>query len=384
MSIDALRGGKNPSRQKTNTRFQKEKKQFSFSPKRFFQKKNALFFSIPFFLATVAVSFFFWQETIKGATYGWTQSSWLGGATANKADHVSNQTNWNQYASKDANVQVDANGVSISGTSNSWVTTSDADFNEFSKPYASVSGGAIGAAKPAGGSCTVPEQCRTYACVSGVCTDGCGVISDAQGNLYGTVIIGTQCWMAQNMRYLPAVSSSTVGSDQNNALYYYVYGYTGTDVAAAKAYTISGQNIWSTEGVLYNWAAAMAGATAEKSKGICPTGWHIPSDTEQDTLDQYLKDSGQTCSASRSGTYECATAGTKLKSGGTSGFNASLSGYRNTDGTFNNRSSNTDFWSSSSSGVSAWNRYLSSGSSGVYRYLSSLAYGFSVRCLKDL
>ena len=58
--------------------------------------------------------------------------------------------------------------------------------------------------------------------------------------------------------------------------YYYVYGYEGTDVAAA----MSTSN-YATYGVLYNWPAVMTG-------GICPSGWHIPSDGEFTELTDFL------------------------------------------------------------------------------------------------
>ena len=143
-------------------------------------------------------------------------------------------------------------------------------------------------------------------------------------------------------------------------------------------------NLCSTEGGLYHWDEAMKYSITPGTQGICPTGWHIPTDAEQYTLENYLKDAGQTCNASRPGAYDCNTAGTKLKVGGTSGFNGILSGNRVTDGTFGDRSTGAFFWSSSESGSStAWGRYLGSGSVGVYRGPNSKAYGFSVRCLKD-
>ena len=83
----------------------------------------------------------YFSEEIKGATYGWTQSNWSGGQTANKANHTNNQENWTEYASKDSNIQADANGVTISGTSNSWIQTSDSDFNAGTNDGIVVSGG---------------------------------------------------------------------------------------------------------------------------------------------------------------------------------------------------------------------------------------------------
>jgi uncharacterized protein (TIGR02145 family) len=91
-----------------------------------------------------------------------------------------------------------------------------------------------------------------------------GTVTDVAGNVYKTVLIGKQWWMAENLAYLPVVNLPTEESVTNP--YYYVYDYIGEDVDAAKA-----TDNYKTYGVLYNWTAAMA---------ACPAGWHIPSDAE--------------------------------------------------------------------------------------------------------
>jgi len=92
----------------------------------------------------------------------------------------------------------------------------------------------------------------------------CGIstIMDTEGNIYNTVLIGNQCWMKENLKYLPSVMNPANGSFTEP--YYYVYGYGGTNVTDAKA-TANYQNY----GVLYNWPAALIS---------CPAGWHLPSD----------------------------------------------------------------------------------------------------------
>lgn len=113
---------------------------------------------------------------------------------------------------------------------------------------------------------------------------------------YKTILIGDQCWMAENLAYLPSVSgvytpNPTDPSGYTNP-YYHVYGYNGTDVAAAKA-TAN----YITYGVLYNWTAAMAGEASSSTnpsgvQGICPEGWHLPSDAEWTQLSDYLISNG--------------------------------------------------------------------------------------------
>ncbi len=92
------------------------------------------------------------------------------------------------------------------------------------------------------------------------------------GNVYKTVKIGNQVWMAENLRYLPNVYGRyaiAVSSARN-----YVYGYEGTNVDDAKA-----TENYKTYGVLYNWMGA---------KAACPPGWHLPTAEEWAELTAYL------------------------------------------------------------------------------------------------
>ena len=99
----------------------------------------------------------------------------------------------------------------------------------------------------------------------------CGDPLEYQGYDYATVQIGEQCWFAENCRHLPEVSPSSEGSE--TAPYYYVYGYEGSTVAEAKA-----TDSFEAFGVLYNWPAVV-------TEGICPTGWHTPSDEDWQTME---------------------------------------------------------------------------------------------------
>jgi len=190
-----------------------------------------------------------------------------------------------------------------------------------------------------------------------------------EGKNYTTVQIGTQCWFKENLN----VGTLVAGSDNQ-----------GTSCSSIQKYCYSDtESICTTDGGIYQWNQAMCGSTTPGAQGICPTGWHIPTDTEQYTLENYLKTSGQTCSATRNGT-DCSDAGTKLKTGGSSGFNALLAGDRDLDGSLYNRVTFAYFWSSSAFVASnAWARDLYSGHATVHRYYYDKAYGFSVRCLKN-
>ena len=138
------------------------------------------------------------------------------------------------------------------------------------------------------------------------------------------------------------------------------------------------ENNCTTYGGLYQWNTAMQYSATEGAQGICPTGFHIPTDAQYTTLTDYL--GGLT------------VAGDKMKSAGlcqsrtpcgTSGFNALLGG-SNGGGSWSNLGSNGYFWSSSQNAASyAWGRYLDLANAQVNRSLYDKSFGFSVRCLKN-
>ena len=193
---------------------------------------------------------------------------------------------------------------------------------------------------------------------------------------YATVLIGSQCWMAENIN----VGSLTAGTNEQ-----------GTDCPSAseiEKYCYSDQESNCTiYGGLYQWNQTMCGSTTAGAQGLCPDNWHIPTHDEFTTLERAVCTSG-TCVTDFP--YDIITTGwrgtdegTKLKSGGSSGFNGLRAGFRTTGGSFSYLSSFGLFWSSLQSGSTAWRRCLFSGVATVYRNPYGKAYGFSVRCLKD-
>ncbi len=204
-------------------------------------------------------------------------------------------------------------------------------------------------------------------------------VTDIDANSYTTVVIGTQRWLGENMRTTkyPDGSAITDGTALTTewatdvAMYSCPPNVTndGSDCAAA-----------STLGMSYQWSAAMNGSTTAGAQGICPNGWHIPTDVEQHTLDD-LYDSG-TCDPARV-TWGCDPAGTALNEAGSSGFEGLLAGYRYPNSALLYRGTGAGFWSSLQSGTNAWWRSLYLTNSTVYRNAITKAYGFSVRCIKD-
>jgi uncharacterized protein (TIGR02145 family)/prepilin-type N-terminal cleavage/methylation domain-containing protein len=217
-----------------------------------------------------------------------------------------------------------------------------------------------------------------------------GITTDYEGNLYPTVQIGTQCWMGANLKtkYKPD------GTLMTNSIAGNVVTHSERSCPGVSGGTTPGTEAdCATDGALYEWAAAMNGTTTEGAQGICPTGWHVPSDAEWKTTEMTLGMSQAEADGTNwRGTH---SEGNQLKlaanctggtSCGTSGFNGVLTaGYRKPDGaTFNGQPNNAYIWSSSLvAGVVAWNRSLSSGYATVYRTTLDRTYGFSVRCLKN-
>jgi len=196
---------------------------------------------------------------------------------------------------------------------------------------------------------------------------------------YGYTSIGTQTWMMENLAYLPSVSNPNDGSLIN--LHYYVYGYEGTSISAAKA-----TDNYDIYGVLYNW---------EATRGACPAGWHLSSDEEWKILEKYLgmssSDADNTKIWRNSGDV-----GLKLKStsgwhnngNGTnsSGFNIVPAGRRSNTSGFVELGTYTYFSTSSDRDLAqnqAWIRSLGFDDDGAYRSTYNKEYAHSVRCIQD-
>jgi uncharacterized protein (TIGR02145 family) len=222
----------------------------------------------------------------------------------------------------------------------------------------------------------------------------CGTVTDIEGNIYQTVVIGSQCWMAENLKYLPSVAAASSGS--SSTPYYYVYGYNGTNVETAKS-TIN----FEIYAVLYNWPAVMDGAGSSDSnpsgvQGICPDGWHLPSDAEWKELEINL---GMTLAEADATGWRGTTQGSKMAKSydywtngelendtdfNTSGFSALPGGRRRSNATWIGINDFGAWWSTSTGGTgTAYIRALSYNLTTVNRDAYTYNNGFSVRCVKD-
>lgn len=195
-----------------------------------------------------------------------------------------------------------------------------------------------------------------------------GTLTDSRdGKSYKTVTIGTQVWMAENLNY-QVVGSWWYGNSADNGAMY---------------------------GRLYTWAAAMklppscdssfcVGQVQPKHQGVCPNGWHVPSDSEWSSLSAYLggdATSGGKLKSSSVWSYE----GVPGNDPDAYGFRALPAGYRFLDGDFYNMGNDASFWSSSEiSTDDAWYRNLYSGNNILRRHGLSKKNTASIRCIKDL
>ncbi len=214
-------------------------------------------------------------------------------------------------------------------------------------------------------SCTDSKTVKTIS--SWLC--GQNITDTRDGKTYKTTKIGDQCWFAENLKYTKnGCLSKTWNSDS---------------AGPADACKANGDEIH------YQWGAAMNGSTTEGSQGLCPSGWHIPTDAEWKILEGTVDSTYGVGDSVWDGTgYRGSDVGKKLKAvdgNGTDdyGFNGLLAGFRGTDGTLYNVGSLVNWWSSSPSGTNAWGRYVRSSYDAVGRSASSQARGFSVRCVRD-
>ena len=205
-----------------------------------------------------------------------------------------------------------------------------------------------------------------------------------EGNVYKTIAIGTQTWMAEDLKTTKYADGTAITFINTHDTWVVL---TTTD----KAYCWYDDKIKNKEvfGALYTWAAAMNGAETSYTdpsgvRGVCPTGWHLPSFAEWEKIITYLDGS--------------LIAGDKMKEIGTthwlspntgatneSGFTALPDGSRTKYGFFGKIGTGGDWWSSSrynDIGESyAWG--IRNFFSGVDDWTSSVTEGHSVRCVKD-
>ena len=189
--------------------------------------------------------------------------------------------------------------------------------------------------------------------------------TDYDGNIYSSVIIGSQTWLTENL----------------NSLHY----CDGTDIPDVVAYN-NDENLANIYGRLYTWDAAMNGSTDVSSRGACPCGWHVPSDEEWKELEGFLGGA--------------VVAGGKMKEIGTTHWKSPNTGADNSSGLtflpggeydahyspnkFSLLKEYAVLWTSTEvNSLKARERFLafSDAKSSIYDWYKTMKY--SVRCVKD-
>jgi len=186
------------------------------------------------------------------------------------------------------------------------------------------------------------------------------------GQSYGTVKIGNQCWMAKNLNVGLMVNFSA-GQSNNGIIEKYCYNNLS-------------QN-GDFYGGLYTWDEMMNYTKIKGAQGICPDGWHIPTDQEWQEMEMALGMSSS--EASKSNTWRGTDQGTQLGPEGSSGYQALYSGRSVPGFGFTALESYEYIWTSDEAGDNAWRRCLDIASPKVGRYDSfPKTYGMSIRCVR--
>jgi len=205
----------------------------------------------------------------------------------------------------------------------------------------------------------------------------CGdMLIDARDNQsYPTVEISGKCWMAANLNIGTQITGSTNASD-NGTIEKFCYNDNSDNC--------------DTHGALYQWNEAMNYNNNVSTQGICPLGWHFPSDEEVKQLEMSLGMSQSDADTENSWRGITENVGTQMKEGGASGMNIKISGVRTSSGNFvyfeGNSTEYGYIWTStiSSNPSNAYRRCFRTTSPGVGRYDSfNQQYSYSVRCVKN-
>ena len=219
------------------------------------------------------------------------------------------------------------------------------------------------------GSYTHPPRSQRLEAIKKGWEKAANKITDIDGNQYDVIKIGNQIWMKENLKVSKYRNGESIPTGLDDNAWY----YTKKGAYAIHLNNNANNSIYGKE---YNWYAV------SDSRGLCPSGWHIPSDSEWTTLTNYL--GGES------------VAGGKMKSTGTtlwsspnteatneSSFSVLPGGCR--DGImFTDGGDMAYFWSDTENGKShAWIRTLFYFDGSVERYGDGKSVGASVRCLRD-
>jgi len=202
------------------------------------------------------------------------------------------------------------------------------------------------------------------------------------GNNYATVTIGTQTWLAENLKTTKYSDGTDIPNVTDNT------AWTQLTTGAYCWYNNDSATYKNLYGALYNWYAV--DKVSNENKNICPTGYHVPTDAEWYILEHYVDPTINDPNSTGGRGTDC---GTKLKS--TSGWINGSNGTGNYG--FTTLPSGVHiyngmifigyycvYWCSTTSEVnSAWTRRIYFDHANIYRYSDNILFGYSIRCAKD-
>ncbi len=196
-------------------------------------------------------------------------------------------------------------------------------------------------------------------------------VTDVDGNVYKTIKIGTQTWMAENLKTTKYRDKSPITDGTVTTTW-----VNNTDGAYCNYFgdAANGENY----GHLYNWYAVV------NTKNLAPEGWHVPSEAEFETLIAYVKNGTLTQTEISNALRETGITHWESPNTGatnSTGFTALASGYRNVDGTYFYLKVEEDFWSSGTDSTYGVLAYFDSNTSSMDS--APKRYGLSIRCVKD-
>lgn len=219
-------------------------------------------------------------------------------------------------------------------------------------------------------------------------------VTDIDGNVYATIELGAQVWMAENLKvsHYPDGTPITEITDEAE------WAAMGPEIQAYSWYD-NQIEFKDTYGALYTWAAAMNGGLSSDStgvQGVCPDGWHLPTDAEWKSLEMHL---GMSEADTDLYDWRGNDEGGQLKEEGfskwtrpntgatnSSGLTAIPGGFRSAKGLFYNMDEDATFWAATHDQAStgrAFYRSLTYDREQLYRHSNKKQLGLSVRCVKN-
>ncbi|EKD58323.1 MAG: hypothetical protein ACD_56C00148G0004 [uncultured bacterium] len=328
------------------------------------------------------------------SNFTWTQNAWTS-QTSNVKKYPDNNNGVTEYSSK--NDKIDVTSGKIAMTVPTVASTGDSSYSTAPDGFY-LDGSARVLKKVQGASCASVTECKSGICTNGTCCNDacCGVASvtdsrDTNNPTYNTLLLGNQCWMARNLNVGTMIGSKladnvTYQNQANNSIVEkYCFNYVKQGDAAQ---ITTGNSNCASYGGLYQWPEANAlsascistsCAVPSPNQGICPTGWHVPTDAEIKTLEMHFGMAQADADGAGWRGIVSAPFRTGLNILVTAGY------FRPSSGDFtNNSGKNTALMTATEYDIINYRmREFNSDLSGIYRSVYSKNAALPLRCVKN-